>query len=174
MNQDNMNQYSMNQDTMNQANANQNRCDDLERFYDLLDALAHRTHGLRLLGRCSGGDGWPARGVYFFFEEGERRTHCGSGLRVSEILRRMPVLHLAVDDAPSRHSARGEIERGAIALLSNVDKSPLDPPSQNWLGRHCQREKVRMSGLWNQNHVDETYNAAFLDSLERRITQSAL
>ena len=30
---------------------------------------------------------------------------------------------------------------------------------------------VRDSGLWNQNHVDETYEPYFLDVLERLATQ---
>ena len=64
---------------------------------------------------------------------------------------------------------RGHIERNATALLSNYDKHPVDPPTHSWLGRHCNREKVRNSGLWNSNHVDERYDAAFLDTLARQI-----
>jgi hypothetical protein len=63
-------------------------------------------------------------------------------------------------------SLRGYIERNAIALLSNYNKRPLDPPSNAWLGHRCNRERVRNSGLWNSNHVDETYDPAFLDKLD--------
>lgn len=81
----------------------------------------------------------------------------------------MPFLWLAINDEPGPDSLRGYIERNAIALLSNYGKEPLNPPSGNWLGRFCNRERVRTSGLWNQNHVDEQYDPAFLDTLERLI-----
>jgi hypothetical protein len=67
-----------------------------------------------------------------------------------------------IDDPPSRTSLRGYIERNSIALLSNLGKPQLDPPSPGWLGRSCDRGKgrVKASGLWNQNHVDESYDPA--------------
>ena len=63
---------------------------------------------------------------------------------------------------------RGVIERNAIALLSNYNSpaQPLDPPSLTWLGLHADRGSVRLSGLWNVNHVTETYDPIFLDLLE--------
>ena len=88
---------------------------------------------------------------------------------VSEVIRTMPFVWLIVDDEPGPASMRGKIERNAIALLSNFDKPPLDPPSAQWLGLHCDRGRVRASGLWNQNHVDESYDPAFLDDLERLV-----
>ena len=81
---------------------------------------------------------------------------------VSKTIGAMRFVWLAVDDEPGPESARGVIERGAIALLSNCGKTPIDPPSSGWLGHYCSRERVRASGLWNNNHVDETYDAAFL------------
>jgi len=75
----------------------------------------------------------------------------------------MPFLWLGVDDAPGPDSDRGVIERGAIALLSEIGKPTLDPPSPDWLGQYCDRPKVQASGLWNNNHVDEVYDPAFLD-----------
>jgi len=88
---------------------------------------------------------------------------------VSEVIGTMPFVWLSVDDEPGPDSMRGKIERNAIALLSNFDKPPLDPPSAQWLGLHCDRGRVRASGLWNQNHVDESYDPAFLDDLERLV-----
>jgi hypothetical protein len=87
---------------------------------------------------------------------------------VSAILRPMPFLWVAVDEGPSAHSLRGHIERNSIALLSNLGKPPLDPPSPHWRGRACVRGRalVHHSGLWNQRHVDEPYDPAFLDVLE--------
>jgi hypothetical protein len=55
--------------------------------------------------------------------------------------------------------------------LSNFNKAPLDPPSPQWLGHHCDRDRARASGLWNQNHVEEIYDADFLDDLEMLVAQ---
>jgi hypothetical protein len=83
----------------------------------------------------------------------------------------MPFLWLSVEDEPGAGSLRGYIERNAIAVLSNYNKSPLDPPSDAWLGHHCNRERVRKSGLWNSNHVDENYDPAFLTRLEEIVSE---
>lgn len=88
---------------------------------------------------------------------------------VSKVIGEMPFLWLAVNDDPGPASLRGYIERNSIALLSNSDKESLDPPSRYWLGHFCNRERVRNSGLWNQNHVDGRYDPEFLDTLERLI-----
>lgn len=85
---------------------------------------------------------------------------------VSKIIGAMPFLWLAVEDEPGPGSLRGYIERNAIGLLSNFGKEPLDPPSAEWLGHFCNRERVRSSGLWNSNHVDEPYHPAFLERME--------
>jgi len=97
---------------------------------------------------------------------GERILEC----EVSQTIRKMPFLWIAVEDETGPESLRGYIERNSIALLSNYNKPPLDPPSQDWLGRYCDRERVRNSGLWNSNHVDESYDPAFLDALDRLIS----
>jgi len=88
---------------------------------------------------------------------------------VSRTIGRMPFFWLDVPDPPGPKSLRGYIERNAVALLSNYNRPVLDPPSSSWLDAHCNREKVRASGLWNQNHVDESYDPAFLDELERLV-----
>ena len=46
---------------------------DLDRFYALLAELEGLRGGKRLLAECHGRMGWPQRGVYFFFEDGELR-----------------------------------------------------------------------------------------------------
>jgi len=92
---------------------------------------------------------------------------------VSRTIGAMPFLCLPIDDEPSEGSARGYIERNAIALLSNFEKQSVDPPSAEWLGHLCSRERVRKSGLWNQNHVDEEYDPGFLDTLEALIEAAA-
>ena len=221
------------------------RLNELQRFYSLLLALEEKLSGARHLANCTGRISWPKRGVYFFMEPGETRSHSGCGARivrvgthalkpgsrstiwkrlsqhrgvartgggnhresifrlivgtalierdaiccdswddrrssappvvrerelpleraVSQVIGNMPFLWLSVDDEPGAQSLRGFIERNAIALLSNYSKPPIDPPSGPWLGSYCSREKVRTSGLWNSNHVDESYNPAFIDSL---------
>jgi len=90
-------------------------------------------------------------------------------IAVSEYIRSMPFLWLAVDDVPGKESSRGFIERNSISLLSNFQRSLLDPPSDAWLGHCSDREKVRQSGLWNNNHVEERHDPKFLNAFERFI-----
>ena len=90
---------------------------------------------------------------------------------VSTRIGKMPFLWLAVEDEAGPDSLRGYIERNAIALLSNFGRHSIDPPSSSWLGHHCNREKVRTSGLWNSNHVHEDYDPAFLETLARLIDE---
>lgn len=233
-----------------------NRIADTGRFYDLLAGIEARVGGRRTLATCDGRMDWPQRGVYFFFEAGERRSLSGSGdrvvrvgthaltdrsrtklwarlsqhrgvaksgggnhrgsifrllvgaalskrgdcplppswgipgdpgaaarrlgvtpaavkeaeadleRRVSTYIGRMPFLWLNVPDDPSLHSDRGVIERNAIALLSRARTARADAPSGRWLGADSDRQRVRASGLWNNRHVDEDYDAAFLDLME--------
>jgi hypothetical protein len=224
------------------------RTSELIDFYALLERLERALGGTRMLGTCTGRSGWPARGVYFFFEAGERRSNSGNGLRlvrvgthalragekselwerlkahqgvqssgagnhrgsvfrdlvgaalasrdpalavpswparpadevaraaenalecrVSTVIRAMPFLWVAVDNDPGSDSQRASIERNAIALLSNYQRNPLDPPSHSWLGHHCNRERVRSSGLWNSNGVDHTHERGFLAAFETLI-----
>ncbi|HVX35699.1 MAG TPA: hypothetical protein VHC71_05725 [Hyphomicrobium sp.] len=86
---------------------------------------------------------------------------------VSRYIGSMQVAWLEVGDEPSPQSDRGFIERNAIALLSNLDKKPLDVPMPTWLGQYSNRLRVRESGLWNQNHVEEKYDRAVLEKIER-------
>jgi hypothetical protein len=91
---------------------------------------------------------------------------------VSEHIGRITLLSLPLDDEPGRSSLRGYIEKNAIALLSNFGRPAIDPPSPNWLGHYCPREKVRLSGLWNSDHVDEDYDPEFLTVLEQIVEQA--
>ncbi len=227
------------------------RSADLNRLYSLLDDLRQRVGGYRYLRTCRGRDGWPHRGVYFFFEPGEIRDdgitprvvrvgthalkldsrtrlwqrlsahrgttagslpgggnhrgsifrfHVGTALlsrdenrypsnihgtwgrggsapretvvaeyelerEVSAYIGGLPFLWVAVPDEPSPASDRKVIESNAIGLLSNRARVPLDPPSLGWLGHHADSAAVRESGLWNVNHVDQSYNPLFLDCL---------
>ena len=238
------------------------RISDTRRFYELTDRLEGRVGRTRLLAECTGGMGWPRRGLYFFFEPGETRSRSGAGLRVvrvgthalkagsestlwgrlsqhrgtaragggnhrgsifrllvgialarragislppswglggdrgtaarrigvkradvsrseaeleasvSRYIGAMPFLFLGVEDEPGPASERGFIERNAIALLSAYREASQDPASMSWLGLLSDRERVRLSGLWNNNHVDETYDPSFLDMMELHIDQT--
>ena len=106
------------------------------------------------------------------FREGERPLEG----HVSRCIGEMSVLFVTVDDTPGADSLRGFIERKSIALLSSYVESPVDLPSKNWLGRHSTRERVRRSGLWNNDHVEECADPQFLDvlaDLVRKTTTNA-
>lgn len=84
---------------------------------------------------------------------------------VSNTIGAMPFLWVSAPGGGGPGNPREVIERNSIALLSNFEKAPIDAPSSRWLGHHSGREKVRKSGLWNQNHVEERYDPSFLDAL---------
>lgn len=228
----------------------------LDSFYALLADLDVVCGGKRRLLDCDGRAGWPRRGVYFFFEDGEVRAdgatprvvrvgthalrpskstlwgrlsqhkgltagsmpgggnHRGSVFRlhvgkallaatgwpesirktwavgssapppirsneyplereVSARIGRMPFLWLEIDDPPGPASDRGVIESGAISLLSNRDRPPLDPASGAWLGRRVENESIRTSGLWNVDGVGKPPETLFLRVLRLRIEEFA-
>src|SRR5690606_761635 len=98
----------------------------------------------------------------------ERPLEC----EVSRTLGAMSFLWLPVEDEPGPRSKRGYVERNAIALLSNFGKESIDPPSISWLGHYCNRHRVKASGLWNANHVEEDYDRKFLDDVERLVLEA--
>ena len=57
----------------------------LQEFYLLLDDLENRLGGKRVLTNSHGRMNWPKRGIYFFFEAGEVRSHSGIGPRVVRV-----------------------------------------------------------------------------------------
>lgn len=86
-------------------------------------------------------------------------------IKVSECLRELPYLWIRIEDAAGPSSDRAFIERNTIALLSERNKTSVDVASADWLGQFSDKEKVRTSGLWNSNHVDEDYDSQFLSKL---------
>jgi hypothetical protein len=86
----------------------------------------------------------------------------------------MPFLWAARQRRAGTHKPARLYRANSIALLSNLEKEPLYPPSASWLGSGCDRGKARVrdSGLWNQNHVDETYDENFLNQFERMVEQA--
>lgn len=89
--------------------------------------------------------------------------------RVSNYIRKLPFLWLNVNDEPGPDSTRAYIEKNAIALVSNFNKTSIDPRADGWLGYHSPKRAISESGLWNINHVDEHYDIGFLDVVEERI-----
>ena len=86
-------------------------------------------------------------------------------MKVSRYIGAMPFLFVPILDAPGPDSKRGYIERNAIALLSGYNTAVADTPSPQWLGFHSSRERVRRSGLWNDDHVNEDYSPESLNVL---------
>lgn len=135
----------------------------------------HRGSIFRLLVGSSllkrDGQSCPTWGVGSNAQAEIRSKEASVERQVSQLIRAMPLLWLPVDDPSRPDSLRGYIERHSIALLSNLAKEPIDPASSGWLGSGCDRGKARVrdSGLWNQNHVDESYDPAFLDVLEELV-----
>ena len=88
---------------------------------------------------------------------------------VSWVIGNMPFLWLPIEDEPGPESLRGYIERNSIAFLSSYNSKLPMTNSSDWLGQYCGKEKVIYSGLWNQQHVGEDYDPAFLDRLEQLV-----
>src|ERR1700745_736208 len=61
------------------------RLDHLVQFYKTLSALESTLTGKRWFANCHGRMGWPRRGMYFFFEDGEGRSDSGEGSRVVRV-----------------------------------------------------------------------------------------
>jgi hypothetical protein len=108
----------------------------------------------------------PTWGVGSTASSDVRRREHFVECEVSQITRRMPFLWLIIDDEAGPDSLRAYIERNSISLLSNYRRRSLE----DWLGQHCDRDRVRGAGLWNSNQVDEQHDPAFLDTLERLVS----
>jgi hypothetical protein len=134
---------------------------DLDQLYDLLNVLEVGLGGKRLLRSCEGKTGWPARGVYFFFEPGEMRrasdtprvvrvgTHAVSKGSVSSLWGRLRS-HRGIPSGGGNH--RGSIFRLHIgaAMLKN-----LAGESDSWgVGQAASRE-TKQREHWLEVKVSE-------------------
>jgi hypothetical protein len=113
----------------------------------------------------------PSWGVGANADRSIRDAEIAHEKRVSTYLGAMTLFWLDVPDESGPQSARAIIERNAIALLSNGSK-PIDAPSSGWLGLHSPCEDIRQSGLWNVNHVRQTYEPGFLELLQASVTRT--
>ena len=82
---------------------------------------------------------------------------------VSQLIRSMPFLWLAVDDEHDGMRDRATIEAGAISLLSNENRPAVDVASGQWMGRRARASLIGRSGLWNVEHVQDEAADRFLD-----------
>lgn len=128
--------------------------------------------GEAFLERDSAHDDYPHWGEGSTAKRDRRLEELDMERRVSDYLRDLPFLWLNVDDEPSADSQRAVIERNTIALLSNYRRETVDARAADWLGTHSRSEKIRESGLWNVNHVDETYDSAVLDDVSEAIAKT--
>lgn len=118
-------------------------------------------------------DEYPEWGIGSTADRDLRLDELEMERRVSGYIRDLPFLWVGVDDEPGPESDRAHIERNAIALVSNFEKAVIDPRAENWLGRQSPAEKIRDSGLWNIDHVAESYDPSFLGILENYIQQTS-
>jgi hypothetical protein len=91
--------------------------------------------------------------------------------RVSRYIRDLPLLWIGVLDEPGPLSDRRGLELNAIALLS-TEGHRVDPPRTEWLGWSAPSEAISRSGLWNVNHVGESYDPAFLERFGDYVSQT--
>jgi hypothetical protein len=117
-------------------------------------------------------DEYPEWGVGSSAGREQRLDELELERRVSDLIRSLPFLWVNVEDEPGPDSDRAYIERNAIALLSNYEQDSVDP-REDWLGQYSRSEKIRESGLWNVNHVEEEYDPAFLDLLHEQIEHTS-
>lgn len=82
-------------------------------------------------------------------------------LRVIDHLRELPFFWTDVDHEPGPESDRVYLERNTKALVSIYVKDPIDVRVQAWFGHDSPSPLIRMTGLCNVNHVDETYVPVF-------------
>lgn len=117
-------------------------------------------------------DEYPEWGVGSSAGREQRLAELELERRVSDYIRDLPFLWVNVDDEPGPDSDRAYLERNAIALVSNYERESVDP-REDWLGQYSRSAKIRESGLWNVDHVDEEYEPVFLDRLRAQIEQTS-
>jgi hypothetical protein len=133
------------------------RRDDLDRFYDSLDDLAHRVGGTRKLKHCTGYMDWPDRGVYFFLEPGETRestdqlrvtrvgTHGvseGSSTSLWERLKQHYGTGSGSSDHPHGGNHRGSVYRKRVGEAI-IEKHDLTDEYPDWDERWSSIERER-------------------------------
>ncbi|KXB07989.1 hypothetical protein AKJ58_01245 [candidate division MSBL1 archaeon SCGC-AAA385D11] len=121
--------------------------------------------GRAIIAREGGEQKYPDWGEGSSAEPEVRKRELDMEKEVSKHIRNLPFLWIKINDKPGAGSKRAFVERNSIALLSNFGKEPIDPREQAWLGNHSPKRKIRESGLWNVDYVDESYKRGFLEEM---------
>ncbi|MEZ4600727.1 MAG: hypothetical protein R2940_13140 [Syntrophotaleaceae bacterium] len=114
----------------------------------------------------------PTWGRGSFANQEVRALEHSLEVKVTQVIGAMPFVWVEADDSSGSHSIRAYLERNAIALLSNVDKEPIDPVTKDWLGLDADRAVIGKAGLWNVNHVGEPYDSGFIEFFEKIVQAS--
>jgi hypothetical protein len=144
---------------------NPSRHADLEEFYQLLAELAATEEGPRLLASCTGRDGWPRYGVYFFFEEGQ--TRADGGARVVRV-----GTHALKPTDKTTLWKRLRQHRGRIRGRNPGGGNHRESIFRGHVGAALIQRDRPPAGLltsWTSNHPDPEWAAAE-DQLERRVS----
>ena len=156
----------------------ENRLANTARFYALLAQIADKVGGRRCLAECDGGMDWPERGVYFFFEPGERRSLSGEGDRVTRVgthtgletslWNRLSQHCDPVSNGPGAH--RDSVFRGLVgrALARRGDFGL--PPTWRSANNDPRTEKVRMKEVARRFCMTSEQVAESEEDLERRVS----
>ena len=138
---------------------------DNSRFYELLDELEHQVDQPRILRDCTANSGWPAYGVYFFFEDGESRTagQCRRVVRVGTTTRRTLWNRLA------KHRGRQASEACTFALAAGPRRA------HSVFRRHLGTAIIRRYHPgWPPEVLDDWYHyrhQSLEEQIEREVSQ---
>jgi hypothetical protein len=75
---------------------------------------------------------------------------------VSAYIQNMSVIWLPLEDTPNRPLTTERIfmETNFLSLLCNYDFIDYHPPSEDWLGIHCLKNRVAGTGVWSPVYAE--------------------
>lgn len=137
---------------------------NIRRFYEILGQLRD-TIDTRYLKDCDGKMGWPKRGVYFFFEDGEHRpdgitprvvrvgTHAVSKGSRATLWHRLRT-HRGTLSGRGNH--RGSIFRLHVGTALIAREESLSPKPQSW-GKGSSAKRDVRQGEWHVENAVSKY-----------------
>ncbi len=134
------------------------RLEDVKRFYEILGKLERGVEGRRILAKYSRSSlrrCWSTGGVYFFMENGEKRSESGEDLRVVRI-----GLSKALWHRLNRHKSKSSSFRTDVgsALINNL----IDKDEINY---------SYYTKWWNRNKSSTIKNDPTIKKLETCVTK---
>jgi len=121
---------------------------DIDRFYEALEQIKQNEGGFRYLRGCTGSTGWPERGLYFFFEEGECREDAHS-LRVVRV-----GTHALTDTSRTTLWSRLRTHKGQLDGRGNHRGSIFRKRiGQAILNQSAQTGKPNVCATWGQGQT---------------------